>query len=356
VKKHSWILYLGGAILLVALGWLIHKRVHFEWRIFLDQLQHVDWRRIIFGICLILICYWLRAARWAVLVQPQKKVSSFSLVGSQVIGFTGVALFGRAADLLRPYLVSRRTALSLSSQIGVYTVERMFDLAATALIFSGALLLAPDRATLPHHEALQHGAIGALVLTVILGVFAVSVRMSGKKIADLSEKSLGSLSPSFGHAVANKIRAFRDGLDSIATVREFLSAMGLSLLMWGMVITAYVQTCKAFVLSPELSAMTLARCLVMMAASMAGSVVTLPVIGWFTQIGITAGVMQKIFGVQSEPALACGTMLLIVTFMSVIPFGLIWARIDHVSLSKMTEQSEKLGHPEDERTPVASEV
>jgi glycosyltransferase 2 family protein len=45
-----------------------------------------------------------------------------------------------------------------------------------------------------------------------------------------------------------------------------------------------------------------------------------------------------------------------VTFMSVIPFGLIWARIDHVSLSKVTEQSEKLGHEAEEQNAVASRV
>ncbi len=143
------------------LGWLVHTRVHFQWSVFRDELQHVDWRRIVFGIAMVGFCYWLRAARWAVLVKPQKKVTSFSLLGSQVIGFTAVALFGRLADLVRPYLVAKRTSLPITSQIAVYTVERMFDLGAMAMIFSGAFLLAPDRATLPHHEALQHAALGA---------------------------------------------------------------------------------------------------------------------------------------------------------------------------------------------------
>jgi glycosyltransferase 2 family protein len=346
VKKHRWILYVVGAVLLAGLAWLVRTRVHFQWDVFLSQLQHVDWRRIALGVVLIICCYYIRAARWAVLIKPQKKVPYSSLWGTQVIGFTGVALFGRPADLLRPYLVSRRTGLTVSSQIAVYTVERMFDLAATALIFSAALLLAPDRATLPHHEALQHGAIFALILTVALAVFAISVRLSGKAIAAVSEKSLSALSPAFGAAVGNKIRAFRDGLDAIATWQEAAMAMGLSLLMWAFITTAYLQTCQAFILSPQLSSMTLARCLVLMAASMAGSVIQLPVLGWFTQIGITAGVMQKVFEVQSEPALACGAMLLIVTFMSVIPFGLIWSRLEHVSLKNMTEQSEKLEEAE----------
>ena len=85
--------------------------------------------------------------------------------------------------------------------------------------------------------------------------------------------------------------------------------------------------------------MTLARCMVLMAAGMVGSVIQLPVIGWFTQIGVTTGVMQNFFHVQFEPALGCGTMLLIVTFMTVIPLGLIWARVEHVSLKKVSEQS-----------------
>jgi glycosyltransferase 2 family protein len=354
VKKHPWIIYIVGAILVGALGWLIHTRVHFQWSVFRDQLQHVEWRRIVLGIALVGFCYWLRAARWAVLVKPQKKVTSFSLLGSQVIGFTAVALFGRLADLVRPYLVAKRTSLPITSQIAVYTVERMFDLGAMAMIFSGALLLAPDRATLPHHEALQHAALGGLVVTVALAIFAISVRASGRAVAGLAEKSLGSFSPALGQSVGSKIHAFRDGLDSIATWADFLRSLGLSLLMWGLITAAYLETTRAFVLSPELSAMTLARCMVLMAASMVGSVVQLPVVGWFTQIGVTTGVMQKVFHVQFEPALACGTMLLIVTFMCVIPVGLIWARIEHVSLKKVSEQSEQLGHEDVEPTPAVS--
>jgi glycosyltransferase 2 family protein len=356
LKKHSWVIYLVGAILLLALVWVVRTRVHFQWSVFLDQVQHVDWRRITLAAVMILLCYWLRAMRWAVLIRPQKKVSSISLLGTQVIGFTAAALFGRLADLVRPYLVARRTRLSLSSQVAVYTVERMFDLAATALIFSTALLLAPDRATLPHHEALQHAAIGGLALTVVLAIFAVSVRLSGRAVAGLVEKSLGSLSPGLGHSAGSKIRAFRDGLDSIATLGDFLRALGLSLVVWGIITAAYLEICLAFVLSPELASMTLARCLVLMAASMVGSIFQLPVIGWFTQIGVTTGVMQQVFHVQFEPALACGTMLLIVTFMCVIPFGLVWARIEHVSLKKVAEESEQLGHDDAGQTPVASEV
>ena len=164
------------------------------------------------------------------------------------------------------------------------------------------------------------------------------------------------MSPSLGVSVGTKIRAFRDGLDSIATLGDFFLALGLSLVMWGLITAAYLETARAFVLSPELSAMTLARCMVLMAASMVGSMVQLPVIGWFTQIGVTTGVMQQVFHVQFEPALACGAMLLIVTFMCVIPIGLIWARVEHVSLKKISEQSEQFSQEDAEQTPAISEA
>ena len=58
-----------------------------------------------------------------------------------MIGFTAVALIGRVADPVRPYLVAKKTGLPLSNQIAVYIVERLFDAGTMALIFSSAILL-----------------------------------------------------------------------------------------------------------------------------------------------------------------------------------------------------------------------
>src|SRR5260370_41863974 len=102
---------------------------------FWQQFRFVSVGHIVAVIALIYATYWVRAVRWAMFVSPTKKVSAASLLGSQFIGFTAIALFGRLADLTRPYLVARRVGLSLSSQLAVYTIERMFDLGAAALNF-----------------------------------------------------------------------------------------------------------------------------------------------------------------------------------------------------------------------------
>lgn len=341
MKNNQWVVYLAGIILLLGLALWVPGHIHFQWSVFRDQLQHVEWGGIAAGIALIWGGYLLRAVRWAILIKPQKKVRWVSLLGSQIIGFAAVALFGRLADLVRPYLVSRRTQLSLSSQIAVYTVERIMDAGAMAVIFSVILLFTPDRASLPHHEAVRKLVLTGLA-TLILGVIAIRVRALGEAAARLAEKGFGTFSPKLGRAIGTKIRMFRESLNVIRSFGDFAMIASSSLLMWAMITWAYLETIHAFVLSPPLASMTLGRCLVLMAASMAGSIVQLPLIGWFTQIAATAGTMEKLLNVAVEPALGCGAMLLIVTFMCVIPLGLIWARIEHVSLKKVSAESELL--------------
>jgi glycosyltransferase 2 family protein len=353
LKKNQWVVYLVGTVLLLGLALWVREHVHFQWNVFREQLQHVDWRRIAVGIGLIWAAYALRAIRWAILIKPQKRVGWTSLLGTQVIGFTAVALFGRLADLVRPYLVSRRTQLSLSSQIAVYTVERIMDAGAMAIIFAVILLFTPDRATLPHHEVVRKLVLTGLA-TLVLGAVAIRVRALSEAAARLAESGLGALSPKLGHAVGNKIRVFRDSLNVIRSLGEFVMIGTVSLVMWAMITLAFLETVHAFVLSPQLSSMTLGRCIVLMAASMAGSIVQLPVIGWFTQIAATAGTMQKFLNVAPEPALGCGAMLLIVSFMCVIPIGLIWARVEHVSLGKISEESEHIAADGTSEAPAPS--
>ncbi|MGB0123954.1 MAG: lysylphosphatidylglycerol synthase transmembrane domain-containing protein [Silvibacterium sp.] len=343
MKKKTWILYLAIAIALIALVLFARHKIHFNWGVFVQQLKLADWPRIGFAVALIWLGYIVRAMRWALFLKPARKVPWFSVLGAQVIGFTGVALLGRPADLVRPYLVSRRVKLPLSSQIAVYIVERMFDLGAMALIFSTVLFFAPDKATLPHPELLRHIALTGLVGTAALAILAVAVRISGEALATFTGRMLGKLSEGLGSSVSAKISAFRDGLDMLASLRDVAAALLLSLGMWALISLAYFETTRAFVDSPPLHTMTLARCMVLMAASMLASTVQLPVIGWFTQIAAVATAMQQLFGAAWEPALGCAAVLLVVTFLSIVPVGLIWARFEHVSLRKISEESEGAG-------------
>lgn len=338
MSKKQLILSLIVLAALVALGVYAQHRHPFHWQMFVEQLALANWRKIAIGFGCIYIGYVFRAVRWALLLRHNKKVPLFSLLGTQVMGFTAVALIGRIADPVRPYLIAKKTGLPLSTQLAVYIVERMFDLGSMALIFSTVLLT--TREILPHPELLLHVAKGGLIGTVAMAAFTISVRFTGGAQDVFLEKGLGLISPRMGHSVGQKIRTFRAGLDTLRSVSDFGVASLLSLAMWGLITLAYLETANAFVASKQLATMTLPECMVLMASSMIASGFQLPVLGWFTQIGLVAAAFSSFFGVAAEPATACAAMLLAVTFLSIIPVGLVWARVDHVSLRKVAVESE----------------
>ena len=206
-------------VLLVGLGFWAYYHVNFSFANFRAQLQLADWTRMAIALGCIYLAYVVRGIRWALLVRPNKKIPLFSLVGTQVIGFTSVALVGRVADLTRPYLTSKKTGLPLSTQIAVYIVERLFDAGSMALIFSCAILLAPA-GSLPHPEVFKKVGYWGLAGTVAGALFLVLVRLAGGVVASFFEKIFGVLSKSLGHAIGEKIRSFRTGLNTLRTPRR----------------------------------------------------------------------------------------------------------------------------------------
>ena len=337
MKKRDAIVWFSLVVVLVLVVVLFRDRINFDWATFWQQLKHANPWHIGAGIALIYATYWLRAVRWAVFVSPTKKVSTASLVGPQFIGFTAVALFGRLADLTRPYLIARRISLPLSTQIAVYTIERMFDLGAAAIIFSSALAFTPK--TMEHHELFVRTGLLSLGATLAIAVFAGVVRVSGGAVAGFARLTLGRLSKPVAESIATKILGFRDGLNALSSWRDFGVVVLLSLAMWGMIGAAYLETAHAFVDTPELASLTYSRTMLLMAASIGGSLLQLPIIGWFTQIAVTAGTMHKLYGAPIEVATACGAMLLVVTFLCIIPAGLVYARVEGVSLKDVTSET-----------------
>jgi glycosyltransferase 2 family protein len=337
MKSRKPIVWLAILILLALIVFTNRGRVHFDWAIFLQQLRHIAWIHIAAGVALIYSTYFLRATRWSIFLSATKKVSPFTLLGPQFIGFTAVALFGRLADVIRPALVAKRVELPISSQVAVYTIERMFDLGAAAIIFSSALLFAPS--DLPHHDIFVHTGLVSLGLTAFIAIFAVAIRVAGGAVASAAHAMIHPLSKPAADSVADKIRGFRDGLDAISSAQDFLTTALLSLAMWGLIGFAYVQTLHAFIDTPSLATISFSSTMLLMAASIGGSLLQLPIIGWFTQIAVTAAAMHAFYGAPIESATACGALLLFVTFLCIIPAGLISARLNHVSLKNAAVES-----------------
>jgi hypothetical protein len=184
---------------------------------------------------------------------------------------------------------------------------------------------------------------GGLVLTLLGALFLAAVRWAGGTVASVAERSFGLFSKKLGVAAGEKIRAFHAGLDTMRTFGEFGVVATISIAMWLLIAGAYFAGCHAFSASPELAAITASKCVLLMVASGGASIFQLPILGWFTQIGVVAAAITGLLGAKPEAATACAAVLLLTTFLGIVPVGLIWAQLDHISLRKVTVESEHAG-------------
>jgi hypothetical protein len=328
----------GLVVVIAACAWFARGRVHFDFANLKVQMRAVSWARVAAGVGLIWLSIALRAPRWNILLGKSATTSWAKLVGPQFVGFTVVALFGRAADLARPYLTARRTATPVATQLAVYFIERALDLAAAAVLFAVTLAFVPT--TMPHYEQFKIAGRGALLLMSAIVIFLLAVRFAGTVIARLARKAFGLLSAQSGEAASAKILEFGAGLRTITSFAQFSAAFVVSLLVWVAIAASYFETSRAFAGLPELANFNVPQTMLLLASSMAGSLLQLPVVGWFSQIVVLGGAYHAFFGVPAEVASAAGAILMAVTTLGVVPAGLIAARMEGVSLRDAAHSSE----------------
>ncbi len=338
------------ALVLLALIGLVLRQAHdwrkFDWQTFKEQTEGIHLSFVLLGVAMIYGDYFLRAWRWKILLRPVCKTTTSRLIPPTMIGFTGLALLGRAGEFIRPYLIARKEKLSMSSQMAVWTVERIFDTGAFALIMAVNILVsAPALKQLPGFQDPDHPktfsrfeivGFGLLVGVALAAWIAFRVRKNPGRAARFAERLLGSISPKVGKSAFHRVHAFGEGLNTVQNVKSFLQLGALSLVIWLVIGLTYLSVTHAY--GDLASEMTLSRVLLLTAASVAGGVLQLPVVGGGSQAA-TIGILFGIFGLSKELATSCGIMLWLVTFMSVIPAGLFLAHREHVSLRRLEEES-----------------
>ncbi len=319
----------------------------FDWGTFWTQTHRINKFQVVYAVALVYIAYALRAVRWKIFLEPVRpQATIMSLVSPTLIGFAGLALLGRAGEFIRPYLIARRQDLPFSSQLAVWAVERIFDIGAFTLLMVLAIFLPSALPSIPHPEYYVRFREAGFVLIAVVAVMtagAVVIARNGEAIAQWVEERFGHLSSSrhaasLGHRLAQWVREFRLGLNTIRGPVSLLWLTLVSLGMWYIIALAY----KAVTHSYGMDALDipLAQILILMGSSMVGSMLQLPAVGGGSQMA-TIATLSSVFDVPPEMAASCGILLWLVTFAAVIPAGLFLAHRERLSLRKLSEESHR---------------
>lgn len=314
----------------------------FDWRTFWSQTHRIKKWHVVHGIALIYLAYVVRALRWKIFLRPVRpKTTVTELVSPTLVGFAGLALLGRAGEFIRPYLIARRTALPFSSQLAVWAVERIFDMGAFTILVMLAIFLPSALPSIPHPEYyLRFREIGFVLAALVAAtaVGAVIIGRNGEKAAAWVERKFSHLSSNLGHKLAQKMREFGTGLNTIHGPLSFLWLTIVSVGMWYLIALAYKEVAHSY--GMDALEIPVSQILILVFASMLGSMLQLPAVGGGSQMAVIA-TLSSVFDVPAEMAASCGILLWLVTFFAVVPAGFLLAHKEGLSLRKLSIESHR---------------
>jgi len=348
-------------VVFVILAALVYFQIRawrkFDWGNFTEGLEGVNYFYLFTAVVLIYLADFLRAVRWKIFMRPTCPNASWTgLIAPQYVGFTGLALLGRPGEFIRPYLIAKKENTTFSSQIAIWLVERVFDMGAVILLFTVDIFVSQSLRDLDKYDAWRK--VGYVVAPAFVGfvVLIWGLWAHGPGIAAWLCRRLSIFSQKFGSALENRILALSRGLQTIHDVRSLVELSVVSVVIWCLVVVAYRQVTHAYPAVTGLQDIDFPQVILLMFASVAGGIFQLPLVGGGSQLA-TIAVLSQTFGYSESPELAvsCGMLLWLVTFMSVIPAGLILAQREHVSLRRLTVASQQeeaaaeaaLSHPAD---------
>jgi uncharacterized protein (TIRG00374 family) len=412
------------AVVVAVLSVLVYFQVQhwraFDWARFRAETGGVGKLHILSAVALIYGTYLLRAIRWKVFLKPICKSRTSRLLGPTFIGFTGLALLGRPGEFVRPYLIAKKENVSLSSQIGVWTVERIFDIGAFAVLMTVNVFVPGSIQSNPYIGKFREAAVVLLGLVLAMTALCYLIRTRGPAVAAFLHRKVSPISRKLAEHLEEKTRAFGIGLNTIHDRLSFLQVTALSLAIWFMIALAYREVCHAYPPEPgwrqaritgqrpeprsvdvetaqlagnsllagqpldettvaelrsaleprgyrierhdeprehglwlyrgkhrerrigdrpHLFDLDVGHVLLLMGFSMVGSIMQLPAVGGGSQLAVISA-LQVIYGIPPELAVSCGILLWIVTFMAVIPVGLVLAHREHLSLRKLSHEAQ----------------
>lgn len=193
----------------------------------LDDLKKIQFSYVIFFFFLIIIMQFLRSYRWGVILQPMEKISQLSLFSVTSVGFLAIAAIpARIGELARPYLISKRSSIKMSSAMGTIVIERILD-SFTILSIALIVIFMTD---LP--AWMIQSSIIFFLLALALFCFVLFLILRRNTSLLFLNKILDKLPGKLGHKIDELIHHFIDGLQVITNINILLYLIFLSIVIW----------------------------------------------------------------------------------------------------------------------------
>lgn len=313
----------------------------FSWSSFISIFRRLHPGWLAASAAFAITTYLGRAIRWAVIIRPLRpRPDLWKLFSATAIGFTAVVIFGRAGEPVRPYLIANAEGLPFPSQMAAWILERIYDLLVVLFIIAIAMSevhrtgvrLRPTLAV-----AAKAGSyvvlLGGLACLLVLFLFA----RYGEKMRTRLLDALGFLPPSIHERIARFVHAFVQGMEANRSPMAVLQMIGYTALEWAIIIGCYICLFRAI---PATAGFNFMASIIFLGFVAVGSVFQLPGIGGGVQIASVI-ILTELFGLKLEDATAVALMIWIITFVVIVPMGLLLAFHQGLSFRRLRELEKK---------------
>ena len=218
--------------------------------------------------------------------------------------------------------------------MAAWLLERIYDLMMALLIFGFALARVRSSG-IQVGERLQWvlsagGWFVAVIASVCLIVF-IALRQFGEGSLRRIVHAISFLPDHYRASIESMIRAFARGIQSTRDWSAVASVLAYSVLEWILITLCYVCLFKA---SPAFAHFTVIDILIFLGFVAFGSVVQIPGIGGGMQL-VAVVILTELFGLPLEVSSGMALILWAVTFVVIVPFGMLLAFHEGVQWSKL---------------------
>lgn len=329
-----------GLIAACALWFGLRWHVEFQWGLFLRTFTEMHWGWLSASVFLVMLTYVGRVIRWRVMLKPLRPHANFwNLFSATVVGFTAVVLFGRAGELVRPYLISTREKVPFSSQLAAWLLERIYDLLSVLLLFGFALTQLHSTSTkiegtlavVMQTGGHLAGALASICLSLLI-VFGLFPHFAENRLL----QALAVLPEGWRQKLETIVRAFVQGTSSTRRGWFVIQLVLYTVGEWMLIVGCFWCVFKAF---PATMGMEVLDVLIIVGFVAFGSAVQIPGVGGGVQVA-TIFVLTELYRIPVEVASGVALLLWVVAFVTVAPLGLALALHEGLQLRKLLKTEE----------------
>ena len=169
----------------------------------------------------------LRSVRWGIILSPIEKIKQNKLFPITCIGFMAIALVPmRAGELLRPYLINKRSAIPFSSAVATIFIERILD----SIILIGIFALIVSR--VHFIEEFENSIIIFVSTFLVLLIIVYLFYFRKETFLFIIRRTLSHLPKKTRLRTEELFKLFVEGFKLIKDPKKFIYALVLSVFIW----------------------------------------------------------------------------------------------------------------------------